>query len=166
MKKTLLFLSIIAILATGCSTTTTTTTSSGDTTEAGGSAPSGPARDGRFEFKVKSVKCGATTMGKGFMAAKAQGEFCVVNLDVSNIGKEAQMFDASSQYAFDASGSKFDASTDAMLATKDLGNAFLNEINPGNSVDGVIVFDVPKGTTIDHLELHDSMFSDGVQVGV
>jgi hypothetical protein len=35
----------------------------------------------------------------------------------------------------------------------------LYEINPGNAVDGTVVFDVPKDTKIAQLELHDSPFS-------
>jgi hypothetical protein len=43
---------------------------------------------------------------------------------------------------------------------------FLNDINPGNAVDGTFVFDVAKGTKIAQLELHDSPFSGGVKVNV
>ena len=38
------------------------------------------------------------------------------------------------------------------------------EIDPGNQVSGVIVFDLPEGTSIDRLELYDSLFSGGVEV--
>lgn len=43
---------------------------------------------------------------------------------------------------------------------------FLNEINPGNTVKGVLVFDMPKGTTPASIELHDSMLSGGVTVSL
>jgi Domain of unknown function (DUF4352) len=45
-------------------------------------------------------------------------------------------------------------------------HAFLEDINPGNSVNGIIVFDIPKDATIVKLELHDSAFSGGVVVNV
>ncbi len=41
---------------------------------------------------------------------------------------------------------------------------FLNEINPGNQVNGIIVFDVPKDVQPTRIELHDSLFSGGVTV--
>jgi hypothetical protein len=44
--------------------------------------------------------------------------------------------------------------------------AFLDTINPGNSVTGDIVFDVPKTTTPIIAELHDSAFSGGVKVNL
>ncbi|RSM44161.1 hypothetical protein DMB66_52525 [Actinoplanes sp. ATCC 53533] len=39
-------------------------------------------------------------------------------------------------------------------------------MNPGNTVKGKLVFDVPEGTKLTSLELHDSLFSDGVQVNL
>ena len=44
--------------------------------------------------------------------------------------------------------------------------AFLEDINPGNSVKGIVVFDIPKDGQIVKLELHDSAFSGGVVVNV
>jgi hypothetical protein len=43
-------------------------------------------------------------------------------------------------------------------------NTFITPINPGNSVVGTLVFDVPVGSTLSSIELHDSAFSDGVSV--
>ena len=36
----------------------------------------------------------------------------------------------------------------------------------GNSAKGKLIFDVPKGTEFTGLELHDSPFSGGVEVGL
>ncbi|MBK5248977.1 MAG: DUF4352 domain-containing protein, partial [Actinomycetales bacterium] len=43
-------------------------------------------------------------------------------------------------------------------------DTFFTEINPGNTVEGTIVFDVPADAVPATLELHDSMFSGGVSV--
>jgi hypothetical protein len=53
-----------------------------------------------------------------------------------------------------------------VLASPQAEKFFLQEINPGNSVSGIVVFDVLTGQTPDHLELHDSLFSGGVTVNV
>ncbi len=37
---------------------------------------------------------------------------------------------------------------------------------PGDSVDTAVLFDVPKGTDVESIELHDGPFSDGVTVGL
>jgi hypothetical protein len=44
--------------------------------------------------------------------------------------------------------------------------SFFTEINPGNSVDGVLVFDVPEGLSPTAIELHESMFSSGALVSL
>jgi hypothetical protein len=44
------------------------------------------------------------------------------------------------------------------------GSAWLNDINPGNTVHGRIAFDMPSGDKAMKIELHDSMLSDGVTV--
>lgn len=123
-----------------------------------------PARDGKFEFTVTKVACGKTRIGAEPFDATAQGVFCLINVTVKNIGKEARSFSGVNQKAFSRNGAEYANSTEAeMYANKDA-NTFLNEVNPGNSVKGVLVFDVPKGTRLTKIELHDSMFSGGVTV--
>lgn len=46
------------------------------------------------------------------------------------------------------------------------GSTWYSDINPGNSVEGVIVFDVAKDVTPAIAELHDSSFSNGVKVAL
>jgi hypothetical protein len=138
----------------------------------GGSAAAAPARsagpglnqavrDGQFEFTVTNVDCGRSTLG----GQTAQGQYCVVSMTVKNIGKEPRSFDADNQFAYSADGAKLSADGLATLSLDDA-NSFLNEINPGNSVKGVVAFDIPKGSKIEHLELHDDFLSQGVAVTV
>lgn len=125
------------------------------------------ARDGKFEFTVTSVECGKTSAGTNqYLQKQAQGQFCFVNVTVKNIGNEAQMFDSSSQYLYDAANAKFSADGTASLYANPEGSTFLNQINPGNSVSGILVFDLPKDKTPVTAELHDSAFSGGVKVSL
>jgi hypothetical protein len=124
------------------------------------------ANDGKFQFTVSKVECGIAHLGDTTFGKDAQGQFCKVSVNVKNIGNEAKMFDASSQHAFNAAGQKYDADGTASIYLGDLGHAFLENINPGNAVDGVFVFDIPKDQKINKLELHDSPFSGGVTVTV
>ncbi len=125
-----------------------------------------PVRDGKFEFTVSKVDCGKTQVGANSLVKTAQGQFCIVSLSAKNIGNESQYLDASSQKAMDAQGRKFSADGAAGMYLGDQGNTFLNQINPGNAVQGQVVFDIPKDAKISKLELHDSPFSGGVSVGV
>jgi hypothetical protein len=122
-------------------------------------------RDGKFEFTVTKFTCGRTLVGTADFGKKAQGEFCEAALVVKNIGDEAQSLFGDNQYLFDASGKKFSADTEAAIYL-DQANTLYEEINPGNSLNGTVLFDVPKGTQADHIELHDSAFSGGVVVAV
>ncbi|KRF47037.1 DUF4352 domain-containing protein [Terrabacter sp. Soil810] len=124
-----------------------------------------PVRDGKFEFTVKSVKCGISTVGNEYLNTKAQGQFCAVQLHIENIGDEPQSMFADNQLAFDAKDRKFSADSTASIYD-DSSQVLFEEINPGNSVKGKVYFDVPKGAKLTQLELHDSMFSDGVKVAL
>ncbi|HEX6497777.1 MAG TPA: DUF4352 domain-containing protein [Micromonosporaceae bacterium] len=125
-----------------------------------------PARDGKFEFTVKTVKCGVHQVGPADFGQKAQGQFCLVTVQVKNIGKEAQMLDASNQKAFGADNAQYSADEGAALYANENDKTFLNQINPGNQVTGIVVFDIPANAKITKLELHDSPFSGGVDVQV
>jgi Domain of unknown function (DUF4352) len=122
-----------------------------------------PVRDGKFEFVVRKVDCGKTRIGDQYVNTKAQGQFCLVHLKVTNIGKEAQTLDGSNQYLFGSGGQRFDADTEAAIYL-DEAQTFLEQINPGNTVNGIVVFDIPKSEKPTKIELHDSAFSGGVTV--
>ena len=53
----------------------------------------------------------------------------------------------------------------AIYANEDQ-QVLFEEINPGNTVKGKLVFDIPKGAKLASLEPHDSMFSGGVTVSL
>ena len=122
-------------------------------------------RDGKFEFTVTGVDCGATKIGDEYINTKAQGEFCLVHMKVKNIGDEAQSFFADNQTAYNAKGQEFSADSGAAIYLADA-DSFMSEINPGNSIKGTVVFDVPKGTDLTSIDLHDSFFSGGVTVAL
>jgi hypothetical protein len=133
-----------------------------------GSSDKGPglgdnARDGKFQFTVTSLDCGQTKVGDAYLNKKAQGQFCMLHLKVKNIGGEARTFDGSNQELYDTRDRKYDADTEAAVYLDD-SQSFLNEVNPGNVVRGIVVFDVPKSFTPKKVELHDSPFSGGVDV--
>lgn len=122
-----------------------------------------PVRDGKFEFIVESVQPGQSEIGTEPLTTKAQGEFVTVTVKVTNTADQAQSFVGSTAKSHDAAGREFSASTTAAIYLPDSSSLY-EQINPGNTVTGQIVFDVPAGTTLTSIELHDSMFSDGVSV--
>jgi hypothetical protein len=113
---------------------------------------------------VVEVDCGKASVGNDILGTKAQGEYCLVTMSVRNIGNEAQTFVSGDQKAF-ASSTEYTSDVEATLYANDDANAFLKAVNPGNQLKSVIVvFDVPQGTKLTHLELHGSSMSGGVRV--
>jgi hypothetical protein len=137
------------------------------TEKAGETATIGqPVRDGKFEFVVQKIRCGVDKVGNQYLNEKAQGQFCLVTLTVRNIGNEPQTFSDFDQLAYDSKAREYKPDTEAGIYANEDTNVWLNEINPGNKITGVLVFDIPGGTKLTILELHDSGFSGGVEVSL
>jgi len=137
----------------------------GATTSANGKTAAGigtPVRDGKFEFTVTAVDPGKSTIGTGSISKTAQGQFVLVHVTVRNIGNQQQSFDQSSQKMIDQQGRQLSPDTTAGVYVDP--NNFLAQINPGNSVEGLLVYDIPKDAVPTKLQLHDSPFSGGVTV--
>jgi hypothetical protein len=123
------------------------------------------ARDSHFEFTVMSLNCGVKKIGARFLAERAHGQFCVATIKVSNLGVGSHRLDGTSQYLYDSADRQFVASTEAASALPESQSLLLEEINPGNTVAGKLVWDVPASEfKAEALELHDSTFSVGVVV--
>lgn len=125
------------------------------------------ARDGKFEFVVKSVECGKASVGTNqYLTKTAQGQYCLLSVTVKNIGNEKQSLFSANQKLLDAANKEYSADDTATLYAAPQGSSWYSDINPGNSVEGSIVFDVPKDVTPTVAELHDSSLSGGVRVGL
>ena len=166
-----------SISSAATSNQTTSTPASNETTSAptDSSAPEQPqvetspkigdeVRDGRFAFRVLSFQCGQTEIGSPYFSETASGHFCQMELEVKNIKDAPQTFFSSNQFAYNDQGHKYSNDSSAELLIDDNSDIWLEEINPGNSIKGIVVFDVPKDATITKVELHDSAFSGGVEV--
>ncbi len=161
------FLACVVLLFGGCAALI-----SGIASEAGkqeekrttAAAAGTEVRDGKFGFLVTRVDPPVNTLGDNeFLRKDAQGEFVLVYVDVRNTGNSAQTYFGDNQKLVDDQGRLFTNDTAAeMNVNKDL----VAEINPGNKLSVVLVFDVPKGTSPAAIEFHDSMFSGGARVAV
>jgi hypothetical protein len=118
-------------------------------------------RDGKFEFTVTGVETGLKSVGSGYSESAAQGQFVLVHVTVSNIGDRSQSFYDDDQKLLDSSGKQFSADS---MAAIDLGAETWAKINPGNSIDTILVFDVPADMVPASIQFHDSAFSGGVKV--
>ncbi|HEY7484832.1 MAG TPA: DUF4352 domain-containing protein [Streptosporangiaceae bacterium] len=157
-----------AITMTGACAVPSTTTDA----PAAGQAKSGPkttglgksAKDGKFTFTVTKVKNGPKRIGDQYVGTTPQGKFVFVYVTVVNHGNEAQGFSGDDQKLL-AGGKEYSADSEAAVYLEDAKSLF-EEINPGNKVKGIIVYDIPKSVTPTAIELHDSAFSGGVKVAL
>jgi eukaryotic-like serine/threonine-protein kinase len=134
-----------------------------------GSGPAGlgdPVRDGQFEFVVRSVDCGAASVGRGLAPKTAQDQFCLVALEVENTGSEGRTFGGGQQFLFDEDGNRHDPDLDATARHEGDARLWSSHLNPGQRLEGTLVYDVPESVIPSRVELHDGLFSGGASVEV
>lgn len=119
-----------------------------------------PVESGAFRFTVTEVETGVTELSddSGMMTETPQGQYVIVHVTVENIGDQAGTFDSSQQTLLDAEGKEYSADSAAEAMTSQ--DAFLNQINPGNTVQGKLPFDVPEGVKPAKIELRDFISLD------
>jgi hypothetical protein len=125
-----------------------------------------PVRDGKFEFVVARVDCSRSTVGLEHLKRTAAGKYCLISLSIRNIDDRPRLFLGRLQTVSDGAGTEFSNDELAGLLANRETQTFLRKIGPGSKASGKIVFDVPKGTTLTTMDLHDSYFSGGVRVAL
>jgi hypothetical protein len=121
-------------------------------------------KDGDLSFKVTKCKPGPKRLGSQYVGANPQGAFWLVYVTVKNHSDEPAHFSSHGQNLL-VGNKQYAADATASVYIKDSSSIF-TPINPGNEVDGVIVFDLPKSAKPTAIELHDSTFSRGVKVAL
>jgi hypothetical protein len=121
-------------------------------------------RDGQLQFDVQSVRCGVDKLGSGLLARHPDGQYCLVKVDVRNIGTATRTLVHSRQFLYDQSGGQHQADYLARFFFQ--GETLWDSIDPGERVQGTLVFDMPVNASPLRLELHDGLLSDGVNVPI
>lgn len=167
---TIFFLTALSSVGAGFQAATEATNSS---TESDSSEPSAtpeapgvgtPVVDGAFTFTVTGVECGIPSVGSEYFNETAQGQYCRVGLTVLNSGTKPEYMFADNQLAFDAAGREFSYDSGATLYDGDNSDIWMTEVNPGNTLTGSLIFDIPTDATLTSMELHENAFSKGVKV--
>ena len=122
-------------------------------------------RDGKFAFIVTSMARPTKTItDRSGTTETAQGVFVIVRITVTNTGYYARTLTATNQFLISDTGQRF-ATSPAISSLTGAETIFLEKINPGHTVnDAPLLFDVPLGTTIASIELHDLVSSSGAEV--
>jgi eukaryotic-like serine/threonine-protein kinase len=123
----------------------------------------GTVRDGKLEFVVSSVSCGHDTVGEPPLRFASSGQFCLVRLQVRNIGNESWALPLN-QFLIDSAGDR--GSIDVRAGVAVSSQRLLQQFEPGQRVSGTVVFNLPRSARPARLELHDSLFSGGTELRV
>ncbi|WP_430791571.1 DUF4352 domain-containing protein [Actinoplanes sp. G11-F43] len=119
---------------------------------------------GGFDVDVTGVRCGVDSVGPSGLAQEATGQFCLLDVKVTNNGREPVLFDSGAQRVRDADGVAYAVAEQAAVFLNDRDATLLNEIDPGDTVTGVLPFDMPVGARPSDAELSDGMSTAGVRV--
>lgn len=165
---------LLALTACGTSSAASTDTGSDDAAATSAAAESTPETAGigtpvavgSFEFTVSAVNDIGATIGSDPVSQTAQGTYLQVDLQVANIGSEPETFFVNNVTLVDAAGNSYDADPTAAIYLGDASNTWISAINPGNTLAGSILFDVPAGTQAVTLQVSDSAFSSGESISL
>ncbi len=98
---------------------------------------------GDWTFTVTDLDCGLDQVGDDFLNKEAQGQFCLMSLKVKNNGDTAATLMSDNQKLLDQKGREYSSDTEASLYADGGSDLWIEEINPGNTAKGVVVFDIP-----------------------
>lgn len=104
----------------------------------------------------------------GYKKTKAKGIFKIVHVKVTNNQKDAISLSSGSYKLFDDQGREFSYSSDGSFALTmiDKETFSLDELNPGLTTDGYVVFDVPKEAKGFKLQAQGGMTGDKIWLKV
>lgn len=93
-------------------------------------------------------------------------EFCLVNVTVENAGRESRPLDGSAQRAVDVHGRAYPVDDRAAAFLNDQLPSLLDEIPAAATVRGVLPFEVPAGTRLSALLVHESAETRGACIAL
>jgi hypothetical protein len=125
-----------------------------------------PARDGDLELTVTDHACGRKTVGDGLLLSTARGAYCLVTVQVRNVGLRPQPFDEAGQKGYDRAGSAYTHDALAEFQVNSATHSWFKLIDPGVQVTGKLVFDLPEPASLASVELHATPTSTGVRVAL
>ncbi|MFB9179568.1 serine/threonine-protein kinase [Dactylosporangium sucinum] len=123
------------------------------------------AADGKLRFTVAGLSCGTTELGPWPVTKQSQGQFCLVELKVENVGSGSGRVWLGSQHLRDVDAREYSPDELSWIYF-DKTRPLLAEINPGNSVTGTLVYDVPKGVRLAELRVKEHPLSGGETINL
>ena len=87
-----------------------------------------------------------------------QGDFVIVNFSFTNNGTEAKTLDSESMTLIDTQGREFQADTDTFMYIDPSQDVFLEQVNPGVTRDGTVIYTTAPDASGFQLKVGDADF--------
>lgn len=113
---------------------------------------------GDLQYTVTKVQPGVSKVGDQYLNQEPQGQYVLVSVSVKNTGKSSTTFDSSLVKLYDKDATQYSTDTTAEIYANKQSSTFLEQINPGNTVKGVLVFDIPKDVQPTQLGVRGGLF--------
>jgi hypothetical protein len=111
---------------------------------------------GDVVFKVNEIKS-TQYVGNEFLNKKTDQQFLMVNISVTNKGKETIQTDMDF-FKLKGSGSTFEADSDATIYSNDGSEFIYEDVNPGITTSGWVVFEVPADQKNFKMDVQTGLF--------
>lgn len=121
-------------------------------------------KSGDLQFTVTKVVRDRSSVGSEYTKETAQGKYTLVYVTVRNVGDDSETILDDDQKIKDADNKTYSPDTMAGIALNSDNNLFLEQINPGNAVDGVLVYDMPAGVRAAAIDFSGGLFDDSKTV--
>ena len=118
---------------------------------------------GDLAVTVTGIETGLTQVGSDMFGAQAQGQYVLMHVTITNVGNESATFWESDATLVDDQGRVHDTSSDSIYLEGETG-WLLTEINPGNTAEGTLLFDIPADAVPDLARFSPGLFSDDVDI--
>lgn len=117
-------------------------------------------RVGNIEVTVNSLK-EAKSVGDDLLGSKANGTYWIINITVKNDDNQARTIDSSLFQIEGDNNTKYSTEYNAETYANNQNDLFLNQLNPGVTMSGNLVFDMPDAPTYNHIAQHYDLLVDG-----
>lgn len=121
---------------------------------------------GAFDFDVTALRCGMTSVSSEGLEEKAAGQFCLLDLKVTNNGDEPETFVSAEQHVRDTNGVAYAVAEQAAAFLNDRSPTLLGELQPGETATGVLPFDVPSDVQLSEAVLSAGTSAEGVRIAL
>ncbi len=119
---------------------------------------------GDLEFTVTGVEEAGTQVGSEYLNQTAQGRYVAIAIKVTNAGSKAATFFSDYVQLVDTADRTFDNDSTATIYAAPSADAWISDINPGNSFEGKVIFDLPADATPAAAIVKDNAFLGGERI--